>query len=191
MSNICQPLPKVHTPSHPAKQRHNHARFFPHKLLCLFLFPPDFHERFKNNFSVLFLILCTDHHQLFQAVLETIQILIKLLHPVQYSLFFSLLNFVEFLAFFLCNSAYSPFAKSCESPNCIFVILTVIASIPSQPPWHLGFSSPEAQTSASVCVWIQHTQFAEQRANCSLWENGNLHVAKMSVSETREINLAL
>lgn len=41
-----------------------------------------------------------------------------------------------------------------------------------------------------MCVWINNPEFAEQRANCNLWENGNLHIAKMSISEIWEINLA-
>lgn len=41
-----------------------------------------------------------------------------------------------------------------------------------------------------MCVWINNPEFAEQHANCNLWENGNLHIAKTSISEIWEINLA-
>lgn len=43
--------------------------FFPQTSFTL-PFPPEIHAGVKTNFSVSFLILCTDHRQLSLAVLE-------------------------------------------------------------------------------------------------------------------------
>lgn len=57
--------------------------------------------------------------------------------------------------------------------------------------WFFCFSFPLRLGFVYVmCVRINNPGFAELRANCNLWENGNLHLAKTSITEMWEINLA-